>query len=218
MNSDDFCDFQEDKEDISTEECTDIPKIHKVDFRKSSLSYIRHGRVHMRLPNDNVRLIIDSDLEPGVLFVDYNFPATNLREKKESDDESSFYYDAEDISEDYKNTGGFHQEHFNQGCNENFIGHKIHSSERCLLSPDLKRWKLIQSSNKMQNETNFPEVRYALSVDNDLFKYLVKEIADKSSLSSGGHESDSVDIRVAIIILTIFFTSVLVYTSFHALI
>ncbi|KAL7580170.1 hypothetical protein ACA910_012921 [Epithemia clementina (nom. ined.)] len=44
----------------------------------SSLFYLHHGRLLMRLPRDQVRLIMDPDLEPGVLSVEqWRPPPTN---------------------------------------------------------------------------------------------------------------------------------------------
>ncbi|GFH55892.1 predicted protein [Chaetoceros tenuissimus] len=40
------------------------------DIRKSSLSYMRQGRIQMRVPTDNVRLVMDEFLDGGILSVE----------------------------------------------------------------------------------------------------------------------------------------------------
>eukprot|EP00978_Attheya_sp_CCMP212_P049427 scaffold662992_cov43-Attheya_sp.AAC.2 len=41
------------------------------DFNDSSLSYTQDGRLYMRLPTDNVRLVMDPNLEAGILSVEH---------------------------------------------------------------------------------------------------------------------------------------------------
>ena len=43
------------------------------DIRKSSLSYMREGRMQMRVPGDNVRLVMDDYLEAGILSVELDW-------------------------------------------------------------------------------------------------------------------------------------------------
>merc|ERR1712147_504130 len=42
------------------------------DIHNSSLSYIRKGRIQIRLPSDHVRLICDPRLESGILCIEHS--------------------------------------------------------------------------------------------------------------------------------------------------
>jgi len=42
------------------------------DIHVSSLSYIHNGRIQIRVPNDNVKLLMDPLLEPGIMCVERN--------------------------------------------------------------------------------------------------------------------------------------------------
>jgi len=69
------------------------------DIRKSSLSYMREGRMQMRVPGDNVRLVMDDYLEAGILSVELdwggaggNGSGSGSGEKKKKEKETEVSY------------------------------------------------------------------------------------------------------------------------------
>lgn len=207
-----------------------VPAI--ADIRKSSLSYIRQGRIEMRLPGDNIRLVMDEFIEPGILSVEMDVEQGRDKvsscpgpTKRRHDDACQFLkrkgHDQQESSlhgEDNKSRLLLQQQsHDNyddiddEDCGAMNDG--IDTSER--ETPLLQ--KLVHDGNHVNKRP--PDLRYILTVDQNLYKRIFSEMAD-SRMPCGlyfcCHDavdgSKSVDISVAVFILIVVFVLLFIGT------
>ena len=145
--------------------------------RQSSLFFMADGRMLMRLPRDRVRLLVDPDLEVGVLSVEQCRVASALvltnTDHEKSDhsekDTTSIVTDQDRTSRSYDNE------------NQGFRSTKMDQNE--LLIP-------------------LPELRYVLTVSDDLYRKIVEEMSPtgtKYFCCTRGccNDEEKVDIRIA---------------------
>lgn len=192
-----------------------VPAI--ADIRKSSLSYIRQGRIEMRLPGDNIRLVMDEFIEPGILSVERD--VEQAREKVSSADT-------------FTTLGGTmvvqkrHMDDCNGDIQSRLLLQHSHDDDDDTNTSE-RETPLLQ--NMMHDGGNHddvknynkrpPDLRYILTVDQDLYKRILSEMAD-SKMPCGlyfcCHDavdgSKSVDISVAVFILIVVFVLLFVGT------
>jgi hypothetical protein len=201
-----------------------VPAI--ADIRKSSLSYIRQGRIEMRLPGDNIRLVMDEFIEPGILSVERD--VEQAREKVSSVDTFTALgrtmvvpkRHMDDCNDEVKS---------NQRDGDGDIQSRLllqhshdddtNTSER--ETPLLQNMMHDGGNDDVKNNNNKrpPDLRYILTVDQDLYKRILSEMAD-SKMPCGlyfcCHDavdgSKSVDISVAVFILIVVFVLLFVGT------
>ncbi len=190
------------------------------DIRKSSLSYMSNGRIQMRLPGDNVRLVMDEFLEPGILSVELSSssPSSTPPPSQITSNQTSMN------GENMNSTCISEQQQTptNSDPTSLELGLNLAQNESCgdfpdqLMSPSDVRdeWNdpqlLIQQQRK-------PEPNYLLTVDQDLYKRVLTDLSD-SQMPCGLYYCchDSVDgskhvnIGVAIAILAVVFTCLFV--------
>eukprot|EP00591_Stephanopyxis_turris_P003982 CAMPEP_0195508034 /NCGR_PEP_ID=MMETSP0794_2-20130614/1346_1 /TAXON_ID=515487 /ORGANISM="Stephanopyxis turris, Strain CCMP 815" /LENGTH=181 /DNA_ID=CAMNT_0040634885 /DNA_START=261 /DNA_END=806 /DNA_ORIENTATION=+ len=134
------------------------------------------GVIRFHMPMDNVRLVIDPAIEPGVIcrtpdddearFTDYHRPASQLEYL--SDDDNMF---------------------------------DLEACPCCCLCDNC-----IRCRNKKQG---LPQAQYVMTIDQDLYKRVLSEIADSRNMPCGlyfcGHHDDvdrpSVNIAIVLVVL-----------------
>ena len=137
--------------------------------RQSSLFYRADGRLLMRLPRDRVRLLVDPDLEVGVLSVEQWRAA-------ESKDETT------------------HEFHFSRSnCDDD---------EANILLSSLPPLRKEVRPTSMNPSAPRPELRYVLTVSDDLYRKIVEEMSPTTVKyfccnRACCNDEEKVDIRVA---------------------
>jgi hypothetical protein len=124
--------------------------------RQSSLFFRANGRILMRLPRDRVRLLVDPDLEVGILSVEQ-------WRTIESDDEESKY------------------------------------------EIEINKPPMTESLSMIQEESKLPELRYVLTVSDDLYRKIIEEMSPTTTkyfCCTRGccNEEEKVDIRIAYVL------------------
>ena len=203
------------------------------DITNSNQSYMVNGRIQMRLPTDNVRLVMDEFLEPGILSVERDFGLEDENDdiaepflgSNHSDNESTFQHnsthDQNYQDENYcPNLGASKpiqrslMDEIDLESNAEFDGQwEDPISRENGLTKHQTGPKLQKSNSKL------PPLRYLLTVDQNLYKQIIKEVPD-SRMPCGLYFCchDSVDgsrhvnIGVAIMILTVVFLLLFVGT------
>ncbi len=170
------------------------------DITKSSLSYISNGRIQMKLPGDNVRLVMDEFLEPGILSVEKD--DTVCHELDDVDDLSRPFLSSVETNQDQERP--IERKLLNEIADVESNNH-IDGDQRL--------------SRRNHRETKLPDLRYVLTVDQNLYKSIIKEVpASKMPCGLYFCFHDAVDgsrhvnISVAIIILSIVFILLFVGT------
>jgi len=197
-----------------------VPAI--ADLRKSSLSYFYKGRIQIRLPGDRVRLVMDEFLKPGILSVEKTvLPNNNKRRNKNHDSTKA---------STSKSTSaiGYHERDENNNPNLD-IEQSVNQRSLMKSSDEYSSFKDSSKNSNDEDEISLlfdgeqlafsnnntnsaDELRYVLTVDQDLYKRVLSEIADSKTpcgfyyCCHHDHESDRVHICVAIWILLILFT------------
>jgi hypothetical protein len=141
--------------------------------RQSSLCFRADGRLLMRLPRDRVRLLVDPDLEVGVLSVEQWRVET--KEDYPNEDEYDFYPRMNGEAEGIINT---------------------QSS-----LPSLQHGKM-----RMNRKAHRPELRYVLTVSDDLYRKIIEEMSPTSVKyfccnRACCNDEEKMDIRVAFLLL-----------------
>ena len=196
-------------------------------LRQSSLLYIHaeSGMVQLRLPTDNVRLLMDPHLEPGILSVERvrvgvsedgvatlvgagiaaavpAVPQLGMSRSRDDDEE----LDAGTGLETYP-------------ANAKLLDNR--SEEEAEITQ-----KLAGNTPSKGTMAKCPwkdeELHYVLTVDDDLYRRLVKEMADSRTLCGIYYcchttegEENRVSIGVALCVLFVVFTLLLVETIIH---
>lgn len=148
------------------------------DTLHSNLIYEQDGRVLMKLPRDQVRLMMDSDLEPGILSVEQwrNRQDIFVSEQGRRQRLEDSALDEVPSWEDPLTTMGGGQQPFSDV--KKFIG-----------------------------DDESPELHYVLTVPDDLYRRVVSEMSYAAYPPYWGfvkccsHESDKADIKLALLIL-----------------
>ena len=207
-------------------------------LRQSSLLYIHaeSGRVQLRLPTDSVRLLMDAHLEPGILSVERvrvgvgvgvgedgfaslvgagiaaaaaaaavpAVPQLGMMSRSRDDNEE---LDAGTGLEKYPANAKFLEDGSEEEAEttQNLAGNTLSSKGSMNKCP----WKE-------------EELHYVLTVDDDLYRRLVKEMADSRTLCGIYYcchttegEENRVSIGVALCVLFVVFTLLLVETIIH---
>ncbi len=179
------------------------------DIRKSSLSYISNGRIQIRLPKDRVRLLMDDYMEAGVLCVEKEVITQQPEHavKTTADDEQKITLEANNSEE--KMTSPLLQpksydDQQKEGMNQNFA-----------LSggADNNHDKKVINNNEI-SQANLPELQYVLTIDQDLYRRVLSEMADSKApcglyYCCHAFDSKNVNIKVAIGILMFVFSLLL---------
>ncbi len=190
------------------------------DIRKSSLSYMSNGRIQMRLPGDNVRLVMDKFLEPGILSVE--IPPLSLSSPPSSQTICNrTSTNGDHMSDSEKQPTKSNPAYLELGPADH-LNLDPAQHELCedfpdqLVSPSDVRdeWN---SDPRLLQQYRKPEPNYLLTVDQDLYKRVLTDLSD-SQMSCGLYYCchDSVDgskhvnIGVAISILAVVFTCLFV--------
>ena len=159
--------------------------------RQSSLFFMADGRMLMRLPRDRVRLLVDPDLEVGVLSVEQWRVATTTIE---NDNETT----ADRLGQDVDETSHHVTDH---DTSQNSIPRMDTRTEDNGSSP-------------------IPELRYVLTVSDDLYRKIVEEMSPTSikyfcCTRGCCNDEEKVDIRIAFVlfgmILLILFINMLAF-------
>lgn len=174
------------------------PRIEPVvsdSLQQSSLLYMNEesGRLQIRLPNDNVRLLIDPHLEPGIISVERMVPCHLSK------------FDPSDCITE----GGGKQRELKDRISIPRLGD---GNEEANL--------LDRSGHSQALPSKYPwrdsEPSYVLTVDDDLYRRLIKEMAD-SKLMCGlyycchqNERQDRVSIGVALFLLGLVFIFLIV--------
>jgi hypothetical protein len=142
--------------------------------RQSSLCFRADGRLLMRLPRDRVRLLVDPDLEVGVLSVE------QWRVETKEDDSSEHEYD------------------FYPRVNADDGGMTTTQSS---LPSSLQPLRTTRSPKAQR-----PELRYVLTVSDDLYRKIVEEMSPTTVKyfccnRACCNDEEKVDIRVAFFLL-----------------
>jgi hypothetical protein len=149
-------------------------------LKTSSLFYEQDGRVLMRLPRDMVKLIMDHDLEPGILSVE------QWRRRKDVDRqelEAQQQQESGEIPIDPLMCKGGGQ------------------------PPEIRG--AAASSPSYLGLSDLPELHYVMTVPDDLYQRVVSEISMEVFPPYWGffkccnHESDRADIKLALAILAV---------------
>lgn len=143
--------------------------------RQSSLFFRADGRLLMRLPRDRVRLLVDPDLEVGVLSVEQWRVETE--ENDPHDDEFNFCPKVSGADGGMTDT-------------ESSFPRSVNQPRRTKLNRNAQR----------------PELRYVLTVNDDLFRKIVEEMSPTSVKyfccnRACCNDEEKVDIRVAFFLL-----------------
>lgn len=232
------------------------------DIRKSSLSYMRKGRMEMRVPGDNVRLVMDEFLDAGILSVEVNSHSEfelepqscsggendrdgdgkrNRMNGNDRDDENENKYSNRGTSSGLEGTAMRtvgesssleQQETDIETGAVSVIEQRAHIERSGLIQLSESRQQKQAAGDlnvdldyaedvaeDAQETSRLPELRYMLTVDQNLYKRVLSEITD-SRMPCGLYYccNDSVDgtkhvqIRVAILILIVFFIFLFVGT------
>lgn len=195
------------------------------DIRKSSLSYMRQGRIQMRVPTDNVRLVMDEFLDGGILSVECDDQYQPLKVESNSQEEKPLTTVAIGLemtaSENSMNDPDLS---FDNDANiedrkrSPLELHDDECMEQGLLSSPIRN---DIDRNRLDIErvitTRPPDLRYILTVDQDLYKRVLSEISHSRApcglynccheAGDGSHQH--VHISVALIILFLVFTLLL---------
>ena len=195
------------------------------DIRKSSLSYMRQGRIQMRVPTDNVRLVMDEFLDGGILSVECDDQYQPLKVESNSQEEKPLTTVAIGLemtaSENSMNDPDLS---FDNDANiedrkrSPLELHDDECMEQGLLSSPIRN---DIDHNRLDiergNTTRPPDLRYILTVDQDLYKRVLSEITHSRApcglynccheAGDGSHQH--VHISVALIILFLVFTLLL---------
>lgn len=187
-------------------------------LRQSSLLYIHaeSGMVQLRLPTDNVRLLMDPHLEPGILSVE------RVRVGKDG----KMVEDGLEAAPAVPCLGMSRSRDDNDNLDvgtglESFPATEMHCDEES--GGDVEHQSLfgkkgLTSKCPWKDE----ELHYVLTVDDDLYRRLVKEMADSRTVcgiyycchTTEGDEN-RVSIGVALCVLFVVFTLLLVETIIH---
>ena len=173
------------------------------DIRMSSLSYIQNGRIKIRVPKDNVRLVMDPIMEPGIICVERNAMPSLSTQQTDASTNSV------------------------QSCKGSSIGHydNVDDEEGAALwgvskeEESRQDRKATGGSQSLVSNQTINELTYTLTVDDDLYKRIISEI-DRSRLPCGLYyccndaddKSEHVNIGVAIIGLTMIFLALAALT------
>ena len=150
------------------------------DITKSSLSYISNGRIQMKLPGDNVTLVMDEFLEPGILSSVYNDVESG---EQEQDD-----FNMPLLPQN-------HGQESNRNCNDE---------------------GLQENSENLKSRSRLPELKYVLTVDEALYKSILKEVPD-SKMPCGLYFCchDAVDgsrhVNISVALIILFFVFLLLF-------
>ena len=184
-------------------------------LRQSSLLYIHaeSGLVQLRLPTDSVRLLMDPHLEPGILSVE------RVRVGKDGNISGDDFAAAPAVPCLGMARSRDDDENLDAGT-----GLESYPATEKLL--DDEDAECQNQSSKKGPTNNCPwkdeELHYVLTVDDDLYRRLVKEMADSRTVcgiyycchTTEGDENQ-VSIGVALCVLFVVFTLLLVETIIH---
>jgi len=187
-------------------------------LRQSSLLYIHaeSGMVQLRLPTDNVRLLMDPHLEPGILSVERvrvgedggmvgvgiaaapAVPQLGMSRSRDADEK----LDAGTGLESYPANAKLLDERSDEEAQTQALAGRKDPANKC-------PWK-------------DEELHYVLTVDDGLYRRLVKEMADSRTVcgiyycchTTEGDEN-RVSIGVALCVLFVVFTLLLAETIIH---
>mmetsp|Transcript_15417 Transcript_15417/g.43373 ORF Transcript_15417/g.43373 Transcript_15417/m.43373 type:complete len:594 (+) Transcript_15417:102-1883(+) len=159
----------------------------------STMVYEQNGRLLLRLPRDQVRLIMESDMEPGILSVEQwrkDDDSNNLKKSNRfaaSPPPSMMMMRPIDVDDGTAQDGHDHLATYptNYSSNNN------------------------SSSNNPMDASTPPQLSYVLSVPDDLYRRVVSEMSDAligPSYKQCCQESERADIRFALGILAIILT------------
>jgi hypothetical protein len=142
--------------------------------RQSSLFFMADGRMLMRLPRDRVRLLVDPDLEVGVLSVEQWRVATDIETNNKMPDST-------------------HDDESNLATN--------HDTARSIEDVPQR----YTSMERNESSTPLPELRYVLTVGDDLYRKIVEEMSPtniKYFCCTRGccNDEEKVDIRIAFVL------------------
>mmetsp|Transcript_897 Transcript_897/g.1549 ORF Transcript_897/g.1549 Transcript_897/m.1549 type:complete len:634 (+) Transcript_897:95-1996(+) len=193
-----------------------VPAI--ADIRKSSLSYIRQGRIEMRLPGDNIRLVMDEYIEPGILSIEMDMDVERGRDNVSSLLSSS---QSDNDKDDIKSRLLLRRHSHDDIDDEEACSAKndvtYASSDR--ETPLLLKKVAIPDGNSHHVNKRPSDLRYILTVDQNLYKRILSEMADSRTpcgLYFCCHDavdgSKSVDISVAVFILIVVFVLLFIGT------
>lgn len=162
----------------------DIPAIS--DIRKSSLSFMNNGRMQIRLPSDKVRLLMDDHLEAGILCVEKDALVRSSADRSSAQD---------DVNREEAQNSLF------MADDENIIGENISNNYDYSLS----------RANRNEAASSLKELRYVLTIDQDLYKRVLTEVVDSQTpcglyYCCHDYESKTVNINVAVGILFVVFS------------
>jgi hypothetical protein len=152
------------------------------DTLHSNLIYEQDGRVLMKLPRDQVRLMMDSDLEPGILSVE------QWRKRQDviaSEQERIFRLEGGLVDDD------------------------LPSWEDPLTTKGGGQQPLSTVKKLMDDDDDDPELYYVLTVPDDLYRRVVSEMSYAAHPPCWGfvkccrHESEKADIKLALLLLSI---------------
>lgn len=151
-------------------------------LKTSSLFYEQDGRVLMRLPRDMVKLIMDHDLEPGILSVEQRRSREDMeRQEGEARHQQAMIEEGSRGGIDPLTTKGGGQ----------------HPRTR----------DIPGKRNSCVGLTDLPELQYVMTVPDDLYQRVVSEISREAFPPYWGffkccnHESERADIKLALAIL-----------------
>ena len=184
-------------------------------LRQSSLLYIHaeSGMVQLRLPTDNVRLLMDPHLEPGILSV----------ERVKVGKDGKFAGDDFAAAPAVPCLGMARSRDDDENLDAGTGLESYPATEKLLGDGDAE----CQNQSSKKGPTNKcpwkeEELHYVLTVDDDLYRRLVKEMADSRTVcgiyycchTTEGDEN-RVSIGVALCVLFVVFTLLLVETIIH---
>ena len=184
-------------------------------LRQSSLLYIHaeSGMVQLRLPTDSVRLLMDPHLEPGILSVE------RVRVGKDGNIAGDDFAAAPAVPCLGMARSRDDDENLDAGT-----GLESYPATEKLLGDEEAECQNHLSKKGPTNKCPWKdeELHYVLTVDDDLYRRLVKEMADSRTVcgiyycchTTEGDEN-RVSIGVALCVLFVVFTLLLIETIIH---
>mmetsp|Transcript_35269 Transcript_35269/g.76528 ORF Transcript_35269/g.76528 Transcript_35269/m.76528 type:complete len:840 (+) Transcript_35269:277-2796(+) len=190
-------------------------------LRQSSLMYINaeSGMVQLRLPNDNVKLLMDPHLVPGILSVEKFAPSGDCCRGGGGSVGRKRLPDMPRLG-----TSRSQDEEFDEAALESYPSPP--SRKKLLDEDDLEKGTEAGDENDAGINGLYPwqesELSYVLTVDEDLYRRLVKEMADSKTLCGlyyCCHQTEGDENRprigIALCVLFVVFTLLLVETIIH---
>ena len=189
----------------------------------STLFYEQHGRFLLRLPRDQVRLVMETELQPGIVSVE------QWRPKGQEEDVGG------DASKEQRRRQGQHEAHQPVDAvstpRNPYLTETDPENPQSLDPEEMPREQQRQlAGDNNANDTNDPQkkggssffetqppLRYVLTVPDDLYRRVVSEMSDSLTSPYCGmgrcrQEDEHVDIRVALGILSVIFIFMFIST------